>query len=694
MNTKLPDASFPSVSPKDKLYVAARSSEPDIAEFASESVIIFDVEGAVHYWNPASEALYGWPALTMIGRGIGHLSTRSENEREHWRMLLQEGGWQGVVSRRTPSGIHIAVDIRQYVRFAQDGTPRDVIEYGRQSLNEGAVAGADWHIPDRLMAASWEIDVSDAAALIAEIARLRDAGGIDERDMNALYHKLVKTARIVNVNERTMRLVGGNRGRDLMIGQPVAGFWPLESRVAVAGLIVDAMTGQTEGATYRRQMPSDGILRDPLVTVWRAEEPGRIYVAVNGAVDDDRSYVYLRASEARYRKLVHHMPVALWQVDASHMGRIYNDIRETGVTDFGAYLDEHPELVELAATTVQITDVNRAAIQLLGGTSALDLMRPVGYLFTISRHSLRNVMIGRFNGQADHSEVTKVQTFDGRVLDVRMSVTYPKVLAELDVTIFSFEDVTERLSMEAEIRQLQADFTHAARISTLGELTTSIAHEINQPLAAIVTNAETSLRWLSRDDPNVEKVKALTTRIAASGRRASEIVQHIRGMASKRQPERSAIDLNEIVQESLIFIRHEIESQSIAITTTLARTLPATMGDRIQLQQVVVNLLINSVQAVEAQAKGKREICIGTQLTEDGALAFTLRDTGPGIPPNDLDRIFEGFFTTKEAGMGIGLAICQSIIAEHGGSITASNHPGGGAEFRFVIPVEAPDGSA
>jgi len=677
------------------LYVAARASEPDVADFASESVIIFDIEGAVHYWNPASEALYGWPALTMIGRGIGHLSTRSENEREHWRMLLQEGTWQGVVSRRTPSGIHIAVDIRQYVRFAQDGTPRDVIEYGRQSLSEGAIEGADWHIPDRLMAASWEIDVSASAPLIAAIARQRNEVGVDnEAQLNARYTELVKAARIVNVNERTVRLVGGNRGRDLMIGQPVAGFWPLESRATLGELIVDAMTGEIEDATYRQQMPSDGILRDPLVTVWRTETPGRIYAAVNGTVDDDRSYIYLRASEARYRKLVNHMPIALWQVDASHMGRIYNDIRAMGVTDFAAYLDEHPDLVELAATTVRVTDINRAAIQMFGGNSPLDLMRPVGYLFTVNRAALRNVMIGRFNGQEGHAEVTKVQTFDGRLLDVRMSVTYPKILAELDVTIFSFEDVTERLSMEAELRQLQADFTHAARISTLGELTTSIAHEINQPLAAIVTNAETSLRWLSRDDPNVEKVKALTARIAASGRRASDIVQHIRGMASKRQPERSAIDLNEIVQESLIFIRHEIESQSIAITTNLARALPHTMGDRIQLQQVVVNLLINSVQAVEAQAKGKREICIGTQLTEDGALAFTLRDTGPGIRPDDIDRIFEGFFTTKEAGMGIGLAICQSIIAEHGGSITASNHPDGGAQFRFVIPVESPDGSA
>lgn len=669
--------------------MASRSSEPDIADFASESVIIYDVEGAVHYWNPASEALYGWPSLTMVGRGIGHLSTRSENEREHWRLLLQEGTWQGLVSRRTSSGIHIAVDIRQYVRFAQDGTPRDVIEYGRQSLNDNVVEGAGWHIPDRLMAASWEIDLSSAGALVAEIGRLRnEASANDEKQLHARYVEMVEVARIVNVNERTMRLVGGNRGRDLMIGQPVAGFWPLDSRMAAGELFADAMLGGAEGATYRRQMPSDGILRDPLVTVWRAEKPGRLYVAVNGTVDDDRSYLYLRASEARYRKLVHHMPIALWQVDASHMGRIYNDIRASGVTDFSAYLDEHPELVDLAATTVQVTDVNRAAVQMFGGNGALDLMRPVGYLFTVARQSLCNVMIGRFGGQESHHEVTKIQTFDGRIRDVRMSVTYPKLVAELDVTIFSFEDVTEHMSIEAELRQLQADFTHAARISTLGELTSSIAHEVNQPLAAIVTNAETSLRWLSRPDPNVEKVKELTTRVAASARRASDIVQRIRGMAAKRQPEHVSLDLNDVAQEALLFVRHEVESRSIRVATELARDLPTIAGDRIQLQQVIVNLLINAVQAVEERGEGDRRISLVT-TGEDGQLTLTLRDTGPGIPDDDIDRIFHGFFTTKESGMGIGLAICQSIIAEHGGSLAASNRPDGGAEFRFTIPAGA-----
>src|SRR5690606_22832149 len=170
---------------------------------------------------------------------------------------------------------------------------------------------------------------------------------------------------------------------------------------------------------------------------------------------------------------------------------------------------------------------------------------------------------------------------------------------ELDTTIFSLEDVTDRLRMEAQLRQLQADFSHAARVSMLGELASSIAHEVNQPLAAIVTNAETSLRWLARETPDIGKVAQLTARIAPNARRADDIVQRARDMAVKQAPEPVELAFNEIIQESLLFVRHEVETRSIRVTTSFARNLPPVIGDRIQLQQVIVNMLINAVQAVE-----------------------------------------------------------------------------------------------
>jgi C4-dicarboxylate-specific signal transduction histidine kinase len=273
--------------------------------------------------------------------------------------------------------------------------------------------------------------------------------------------------------------------------------------------------------------------------------------------------------------------------------------------------------------------------------------------------------------------------------DVRISVTYPTPPERLDVTLISVEDVTDRLRTEAQLRQLQADYVRAARISMLGELATSIAHEVNQPLSAIVTNAETSLRWLSRGEPNLDKVRQLTARIAGSGRLASEIVQRIRGMAAQREPECVALDLDAVVEEAILFVRHEIESRSIALSVHSGTGVPNVIGDRIQLQQVIVNLLLNAVQALAQSGPPDGVIELTTAVSPEGLVTLTVRDGGPGIAPDDLDRIFDSFFTTKHDGMGIGLAICQSIIAAHGGSITAANHPDGGAIFAISLPTAA-----
>jgi len=659
--------------------------ETGIAELAWESIVILDKAGRVREWNPAAERIFGWPALAVRGTRLPDLSPSPDDETCAWARLLQEGVWHGRISRYARNGGIVRADVRRHLRYDDGGMHRDVIEFARPEREAEEAHYEAGPAPDRMTAASWEIDVAPASEIIARIAAR--ASIAREEELRDLYGRLIEQARIVEVNERTARLVGGNRGPDLMAGQSVAAFWPVGSRDILAELILEASRDR-EGKACRRQLVSDGILRDPLVTVWRAGDahPERLFIAVDGTADDDRSYLFLRASEARYRKLIDYMPVALWQVDASHMGKIYAQLRADGVVDFERYLEEHPELAELAATTVNVTDVNRRAIELVGGAGVQDLIRPVGYLFAANPTALRRVMIGRFTGRKNYSELMKLRTLDDRVLDVRFSVTYPEPLLELDATIFSLEDVTEQLRMEAQLRQLQADFSHAARVSMLGELASSIAHEVNQPLAAIVTNAETSLRWLGRDKPDIGKVEQLTARIVASARRADEIVQRVRGMAVKQAPAPVELAFNEIIQESLLFVHHEVEMRSVRVTSAYARGLPAVIGDRIQLQQVIVNMLINAIQAVEGCDEAQREIAISTGTDERGNLLFKLRDRGPGIAPDHIGRIFEGFFTTKAHGMGIGLAICQSIVAAHGGELSASNRPGGGAEFRVVLP--------
>lgn len=335
-----------------------------------------------------------------------------------------------------------------------------------------------------------------------------------------------------------------------------------------------------------------------------------------------------------------------------------------------------------------MTDVNQQAISLFGGTSASDLIGPVGFLFAASKQTARRVMIAHFNGERSYAEQTKFKTIDGRIRDVQLSVTYPIGSKKLDSTLICIEDITDRLRTEGQLRELQAEFAHAARISTLGELTSSLAHEVNQPLAAILTNAETSLRWLSRDEPNVTKVEQLTARIVKNAQHASDIVKRIRGMTTKDEAEHVPVDLNEVVRDALLFIRHDIESRTIDLTLTLDFGLPEVAGDRVQLQQVVINLLVNSIQAMSSPDISRRGLDLLTSQDQDGRVIFSVHDSGPGIAEKDIDKIFESFFTTKDAGMGIGLAICRSIITAHGGGISAANHPSGGAAFQFWLPAK------
>ncbi|MBR0666480.1 PAS domain S-box protein [Roseomonas hellenica] len=675
--------------------VAERGACPaagaELADLASESVIACDLKGFIQYWNPASEALYGWPAMAMLGRRLGEISASIPLDSEHWQQLLREGRWHGPVRRCTATGSQITVSVRRTVRYNELGEALDVVEYGRGAsigvAEIGTHAAAE---PQGGGAACWELDISGAHALLSPASapeHPHDALGPDQEDA---LERLLSLARIVDVNDRTVRLFGGNADRKQMVGQPMANFWPAETRSVLTRLLAEVAACGPSQIIRRRLDQAQCVLRDATLTAWRSVAGGRntAFLMVHGAAAGDRTAWELQASEDRYRKLIHYMPTALWQVDARGMGEILDRLRAEGVTDIASFLTEHPEIVELGKDVVCVTEVNSGAISLLGGRCAADLIRPVRYLFTGTPDTAKRIMIAHFEGRRNHAEQGRILTLNGRMRDVLFHVTYPMPPEQMDTTFITIEDITERLRTETQLRQLQADHAHAARISTLGELATSIAHEVKQPLAAIVTNAETSLRWLSRDDVNVEKLRQLTGRIISSASRANDIIQHVRSMAQRGERERTSLHMSEIVEEALLFVRHEIEARRIDLAITAAPSCPRILGDRIQLQQVIVNLIINSVQAIaQAESTERRiRICIGSG--PPGALGFSIHDSGPGIAPDILDRVFESFFTTKVDGMGIGLSVCHSIITAHGGSIEAENHPRGGAIFRFSLPAQ------
>jgi signal transduction histidine kinase len=248
-------------------------------------------------------------------------------------------------------------------------------------------------------------------------------------------------------------------------------------------------------------------------------------------------------------------------------------------------------------------------------------------------------------------------------------------------------DITEHKRAEEErerLRQLQADLARITRVSAMGELSASLAHEIKQPIGAAVTNAEACMRFIDRREPDLQEAREAAAEAVKDARRAAEIIDRTRLLYQKGSSQLEKVDLNQVIEEMVIMLGAEAYRHGVAISTDLAQGLPHVVADRVQLQQVLMNLMLNGIEAM--QGKGG-ELEIKSQLVRDDQLLISVSDTGVGIPRENLDKIFNAFFTTKTRGTGLGLAITRSVIQSHGGHIWASANSGGGATFKFILPI-------
>jgi signal transduction histidine kinase len=221
----------------------------------------------------------------------------------------------------------------------------------------------------------------------------------------------------------------------------------------------------------------------------------------------------------------------------------------------------------------------------------------------------------------------------------------------------------------------------------MGEMVASIAHEVNQPLAAVVTNGNAALRWLHAAVPNLGEARTAIQRIVKEGNRASDVIGRIRALLKKKPPQMSALSINELIREVLTLARHEIQRREVSLRTELAEDLPVITGDPVQLQQVVLNLVLNAIEAASAKSEGPREVLLTSRHPEENGIVVAIHDSGLGIDPKDIDQLFKPFFTTKATGMGMGLSISRSMIESHGGRLWAEPRSGPGATFEFSLPA-------
>jgi PAS domain S-box-containing protein len=358
-------------------------------------------------------------------------------------------------------------------------------------------------------------------------------------------------------------------------------------------------------------------------------------------------------------------------------------------------LDTIDGLVTTVSPSGELEFANRRLLEYTGNTIE-ELKTNTGILHPDDSERVKGQWTHALRtGEALYSE-TRIRRHDGVF---RWFVMTALPLTDQDNRILRWcnliTDVHDRKEAEEKLRQTQedlrktqAEFAHVNRVMTMGELTASIAHEVNQPLAAIVSSGDSCTAWLANEPPNLDKARASASRMVQAATQASEIVQRIRGLFRKRASMAEAVYVNEVIEETISFVEGEAQRKGVSLRTELAVGLPSLNGDRIQLQQVILNLMMNGLDAMSGLDSEPKTLLIQSALTNQRELLVSVADTGPGINAEHASRLFTPFFTTKPHGVGMGLRISRSIIEAHGGRLWAEKNEPRGAAFRFTLPIK------
>ena len=381
-----------------------------------------------------------------------------------------------------------------------------------------------------------------------------------------------------------------------------------------------------------------------------------VFAAARDITERKRAEDALRESDARFRTFVDHAADAFFMLDF-----------EQGT----------------------ILDVNRQACESLGYTRE-DLigMTPLAFDVDLDRATLESIAPRAAAGETVSFDRHWHRRKDGSVLPVEIQTSlfwYGGRRLLLKVA----RDISDHLRVEEQrdkLRQLEADLAHINRVSMMGELAASIAHEVNQPIAGVVSNGSACLRWLARDVPDLEEAREAARRIVRDGKRAGEIIARIRALTKRTAAAAEKLDLNQTIGEVVVLVGDEAKRKSVVIRTQFANDAFAVLGDRVQLQQVILNLVMNGIEAMSSVGDRARELAITTRNIDAGQVQTTVEDSGTGVDPSAIDKIFDPFYTTKHGGMGMGLSICRSIVQAHGGRIWATANHGRGMSFHFGLP--------
>jgi PAS domain S-box-containing protein len=617
----------------------------NLVDLTHDTVFVRDMSDVITYWNLGAEEQYGWARSEAIGR-VSHelLRTVFPTElNEIMAELTKTGRWEGELVHTRRDGSKVIVASRWALQL--------------QGRNPIALLETNNDITERKRAETEREQIlarEQAARAEAEAAQHRFRDLVNSID-GIVWEADAVTFQFLFVSKRAEQVLGYPIERWL----DEAEFWrdhidPADREWAV-NLCTTATAEKRNHDFEYRMVAADGQI------VWLRD-------LVTVVVAGDR---------------------------ASRLRGVMVDITKRKRTDDALMMQA--SLLNLTHDTVFVRDMNdvitywnRGAEELYGwkkeqaiGRISHQLTQTIfpAPLKDINEELLRN---GRWEGELTHSKR------DGTQVVVASRWSLQRDQGERPMAILETNhDITERKRAEEALSKAQAELAHITRVLTMGELAASIAHEINQPLTAVVTNGNACLRWLTRSQPDLEEAKDAVRRIIRDGKRASEVIDRIRALLKRTETNRLPLDINEVIQETIALAQNEARRRSVAFQTDLARDLPSVLGDRIQLQQVILNLIVNGLEAMSSTSEASRQLLIKTQRHDSNEILVSVTDSGIGLEPEDAQRLFEPFFTTKNDGMGMGLSISRSIIETHGGHLWAVPNSDTGATFQFTVPTTA-----
>lgn len=386
----------------------------------------------------------------------------------------------------------------------------------------------------------------------------------------------------------------------------------------------------------------------------------------------------------RFNVMWNETRLAFAEQDITDARSLLDQLHADGVTDFAAYVAAHPDVRRACVAGVKTVAVNEALARMLGYESAAEL---VGKQPAANTERGSDVIIAQLNAVFEGKDTYLGETVLLGKDGLRVPVAFHVSMASKTRAISSLLDISERERLQELRSAAQEELARANRAATIGAFSASLAHELNQPIAAISMDAKTARRWLKREPPDVDAAVTTIGRVTANAERAATIVRWSREQLVRKKPSREALNVLSLAVETKTLLERELRKRRSSVFLACCHAAPVVEVDRVELQQVLINLIMNAADAMQDVAEDRRDVNVKMLAAPDGMLQIAVFDHGPGIKDEDLPRLFEPFFTTKPSGMGMGLQICRNIVEAAGGTISAANHPAGGAVFTFTLPL-------